>query len=223
VTRPHAQPEPLARRRPAWSGWSTSSVRWSGCDGGADGLRPEPIDALDLLRSSAERFRSVAASAGIELTVIDDSPAGEPDPADELEPATPGNQLPNFVADRGAVERIIANLVSNALAAAPSPGGHIWLSAAAGAPSGVSGAPAGGETVILSVTDDGPGFPPGAAARAFERFYRADPARTGPGSGLGLAIVREFALAHGGTGYAENVAPRGARVSVVLPRIPSTR
>jgi len=179
---------------------------------GAEGLRPEPIDTLELLRSSVERFRAAAASAGIEVAIVDGEPAGDPPPG--------------FVADRGAVERIMANLISNALAAAPSPGGHIWLSATAG-PS--SRGPRGSETretdesvgsVVLAVTDDGPGFPPGAATRAFERFYRADPARTGAGSGLGLAIVREFALAHGGTAHAENVAPRGARVSVVLPRIP---
>jgi two-component system OmpR family sensor kinase len=56
--------------------------------------------------------------------------------------------------------------------------------------------------------------------RAFERFYRGDPARTGQGSGLGLAIVLELARAHGGTAHAENLAPRGARVSVVLPVVP---
>src|SRR4029079_12437664 len=110
------------------------------------------------------------------------------------------------VADRGAVERIMANLITNALAAV-SRGGHIWLSASSDA---------SGASVVLAVTDDGPGFPPGAAAPAFERFFRADPARAGQGSGLGLAIVREFAVAHGGTAHAENVAPRGARVSVVL-------
>lgn len=176
---------------------------------GADGLRPEPIDTGELLGSTLERFRATAASAGVELGLVD-APAAE--------------QL-DFVADRAAMERIMANLVSNALAAAPSPGGHVWLSAGAG-PSlqgGSDAAPGRNQTVILSVTDDGPGFPPGAADRVFERFFRADPARTGPGSGLGLAIVREFAAAHGGTAHAENVAPRGARVSVVLPRIPATR
>ncbi len=49
------------------------------------------------------------------------------------------------------------------------------------------------------------------------------PARTGPGSGLGLAIVRELATAHGGTAHAEQVAPHGARVSVVLPLVPVAR
>ena len=183
---------------------------------GTEGLRPESIDSLELLRSSAERFRAAAASAGVTVAVVGDGPHDEPDPA-----SPQGDKPAGFVADRGAVERIMANLVSNALAAAPSPGGHIWLAAAAGPSVAAAGPASVVETVILSVTDDGPGFPPGAAAHAFERFYRADPARSGPGSGLGLAIVREFVLAHGGSVHAENVAPRGARVSVVLPRIPS--
>jgi len=193
---------------------------------GAEGLRPEPIDAIELLTDSAQRFRAAATVAGIELVVIGAADRAAADPALE------------FVADRGALERILANLVSNALAAAP--GGHVWLSATAAPPvEGASGSPrtlpdepprlpgepppAHGGSVILAVTDDGPGFPPGAATRAFERFFRADPARAGTGSGLGLAIVREFATAHGGKAYAENVAPRGARVSVVLPRIPPAR
>ena len=85
----------------------------------------------------------------------------------------------------------------------------------------VSGTPAG-DAISLEVTDDGPGFPPGATSRAFERFYRADPARAraGGGSGLGLTIVRDLARAHGGEAFAENVAPHGARVSVLLPLLP---
>ena len=74
--------------------------------------------------------------------------------------------------------------------------------------------------ISLSVTDDGPGFPPGTLERVFERFFRADPSRTGGGSGLGLAIVRELARAHGGEAWAENVAPHGARVTVLLPLSP---
>jgi signal transduction histidine kinase len=74
-----------------------------------------------------------------------------------------------------------------------------------------------GPAIAFSVVDDGPGFPPGGVERAFERFYRGDRSRTGSGSGLGLSIVRELAIAHGGTAIAENLSPRGARVSVVLP------
>ena len=179
--------------------------------GGAS-LRPEPLDAGVLLAAATERFRPVAEAAGIELTIVD------------------GDAGPSFTADRVAVERILANLVSNALAAhgagshgppTDTPGsgsnrGHIWLDART-----LPAAEGVGLTIAISVTDDGPGFPPGGAGRVFERFYRGDPARTGPGSGLGLAIVRELAVAHGGSAHAENIAPHGARVSVVLPVTPT--
>jgi signal transduction histidine kinase len=75
--------------------------------------------------------------------------------------------------------------------------------------------------VSFSVTDDGPGFPPATTDKVFERFYRADPSRTGTGSGLGLAIVRELARAHGGEAWAENVVPHGARVTALLPLVPA--
>jgi two-component system, OmpR family, sensor kinase len=71
-----------------------------------------------------------------------------------------------------------------------------------------------GETA-LDVADQGPGFAPGLAQRAFERFTRADSARTRGGSGLGLAIVRAVAEAHGGS--ASIVAGPGARVRISLP------
>jgi signal transduction histidine kinase len=53
-------------------------------------------------------------------------------------------------------------------------------------------------SVVLEVSDEGPGFPPGFEAQAFERFTRPDGGRTGGGAGLGLAIVRAVAAAHGG-------------------------
>ncbi len=188
---------------------------------GNRGLRPESLDASVLLADAATRFGPRAASGGIDLSV-------------QVEPGTPG-----FVADRLAVDRIVGNLVENALRSLaasgraptrPSP-------AAAGAPTGGEGqesapagqivlaarggsVPSGSRAVFISVSDDGPGFPPGSLEWAFQRSYRADPARSGPGSGLGLAIVRELARAHGGEAFAENLAPRGARVSVVLPLVP---
>ena len=180
---------------------------------GVDGLRPEPLDAGEVVRATAARFESAAAAAGVEVVVVEPS-----SPAGGAEGATADGSLA-FVADRGAIERIMANLVSNALAVTP-PGGHVWLS---GSARPVDPSAGGHPTIALEVTDDGPGFPPGTAARVFERFYRADPSRTGAGSGLGLAIVRELATAHGGTAHAENVAPHGARVSVVLPVVPPAR
>ena len=76
-----------------------------------------------------------------------------------------------------------------------------------------------GESVLLSVVDDGPGIAPGDRARIFERFVRLDAARhrDGGGSGLGLAIVREIAGAHrGAVAVADHDG--GARFDVRLPR-----
>ncbi len=71
--------------------------------------------------------------------------------------------------------------------------------------------------ITLAVRDDGPGIPAQALPHVFDRFYRADPARTRRGSGLGLAIVRDLAHALGGRAFAENLATGGARVGVTLP------
>jgi len=161
------------------------------------GVRPLQLEQLDagvLARDAAERFAPGAAADGQEVTA-----------ASETVP------LP-LAGDRVAVERILGNLVRNALAAAPRPGGHVRVEVA----------PLPAEAVMLAVRDDGPGIPSAALPRVFERFYRADPARAGQGSGLGLAIVDELARAHGGRAFAENMPDGGARVGVILPALPSS-
>jgi signal transduction histidine kinase len=167
---------------------------------GPAALRPEAIETGTLLADAASRFEGRAAGQGVAIEVA----------------AIPGEPALAFTGDRLAAERILQNLIENALSVLPK-GGHVWLRAARlrmpGRPPGIS----------LSVTDDGPGFPPGTSERVFERFYRADPSRTGSGSGLGLAIVRELARAHGGEAWTENVAPHGARVTVLLPTSPAIR
>ena len=72
---------------------------------------------------------------------------------------------------------------------------------------------------MLEVHDDGPGMSPDVAARAFERFYRADPSRSRHhgGSGLGLSIVRAIVDAHGGTVTLDTALGRGTTVRVELP------
>lgn len=77
-----------------------------------------------------------------------------------------------------------------------------------------------GETVELTVADDGPGIPADALGRVFDRFYRADPSRSrrSGGSGLGLAIVRAIVEAHGGTVDVANNDGAGVRFSITLPR-----
>ena len=173
---------------------------------GGEGLRPETIDARAVLQEAAQRFRPGAEARGIEVSVT--TSAAHPRDLAEGEDLT-------ITADRLALDRMLGNLMANALAAAPSPGGHVWLETR-----GLQGHGERDGRVTFSVTDDGPGFPPGSLPRVFDRFYRADPARTGPGAGLGLAIVKELAAAHGGSAHAEQVAPHGARVSVILPRFP---
>jgi signal transduction histidine kinase len=166
---------------------------------GPASLRPEALDADELLAGAAARFEGRAAAAGVRLDV-----AGR----------APGTPPLAFTGDRLAVERILQNLVDNSLSFLPN-GGTVWLRAAR------LTMPGRAPGISMSVTDDGPGFPPATAEKVFERFYRADPSRSGSGSGLGLAIVREMARAHGGEAWAENIAPHGARVTVLLPIVPA--
>ena len=73
------------------------------------------------------------------------------------------------------------------------------------------------ESVRLRVSDEGPGFPADDLDRVFERFYRADPARSPAGSGLGLAIARDIVEAHSGTIEVANRSEGGAEVTVTFP------
>jgi signal transduction histidine kinase len=104
------------------------------------------------------------------------------------------------------VEQAIVNLLENAIRHGGREGG-VAISARRE-----------GDRVLIEVSDDGPGFPPEAAERIFDKFYRA---AGGPGSGLGLAIVRAIVTAHGGKVHAETRQPRGARFVLSLPLVES--
>jgi signal transduction histidine kinase len=164
---------------------------------GEESIRPEMVDAGEVLAATSTRFGARAKAEGIELGVA----------------TGPGASL-SMAADRLALDRMLGNLVENALAATAGIGTSIVIQA------GPATLPGGVDAIRFDVIDDGPGFPEGTVNRAFERFWRADPARSGAGSGLGLAIVRELAVAHGGIVHAENHVPRGARVGFTLPRVP---
>jgi len=79
-----------------------------------------------------------------------------------------------------------------------------------------------GDEAVLEVTDQGPGMAPEVAARAFERFFRADPSRSRHrgGSGLGLAIVEATVHAHGGDVSITTADGAGTTVRVELPATP---
>jgi len=97
------------------------------------------------------------------------------------------------VGSYGLLERAAGNLVDNACKWSPA-GGSIEVSVADGA---------------FRVCDHGPGIAAEDAPHVFDRFYRADAARSKPGSGLGLAIVKQIIEAHGGTAWVEAAAGGG--------------
>jgi two-component system, OmpR family, sensor kinase len=111
--------------------------------------------------------------------------------------------------DPDLLDQALVNMIRNAIAHTAE-GGRLALSCAQH-----------GDTVELSVTDDGPGIPQAELNRIFDRFYRARTPRqsdTG-GAGLGLAIAKRLVDLHDGTMGAENVEPHGARFTISLPRI----
>jgi heavy metal sensor kinase len=154
-------------------------------------VRPERVEAVELLQSTADRFAARAATEGRELRV-----------------AAPGDL--DVLADPVRVDQALGNLVENALTHGA---GTVELEARER-----------GGLVELHVSDEGPGFPPGFAARAFDRFSRADEARGRHGTGLGLAIVDVIARAHGGEAGAAERPGGGADVWIALERAaPSPR
>jgi signal transduction histidine kinase len=103
------------------------------------------------------------------------------------------------------VERVLQNLLTNALRHTPSDGSVAVIVE-----------PFADEVRVL-VEDSGDGLAAESEARMFERFWRGDRARSSPGAGLGLAISRGLVEAQGGRIWAENRAGGGARVSFTLP------
>lgn len=148
-----------------------------------------PTDLPALVRHVAARFEPQAGANRIEIQV------------------TAPEACSPISGDPGRLEQILGNLLSNAIRHTPA-GGKIELHLAC--------TPA---QIQLRVRDSGPGIPRGALPYVFERFYRADRARSRAegGTGLGLAIARQLAQAHGGTLEAANHPDGGAVFTLSLP------
>jgi heavy metal sensor kinase len=118
--------------------------------------------------------------------------------------ATPGVQVEG---DRTRLQQVIVNLIDNAIKYTQE-GGDVEIS--------VSGE---GNTAVLEVSDNGPGIPAQALPHVFERFYRADKARSraSGGAGLGLSIVKAICTAHNAEVKVSSQEGRGASFRVELP------
>jgi signal transduction histidine kinase len=114
-------------------------------------------------------------------------------------------QNETLTVDPTRIRQVLDNLLDNAIRHSPT-GGVVRVEARLE-----------GQTLQLSVADQGPGFPPDLLGRAFEPFARGSEADGERGAGLGLAIVQAVATAHGGTALVENRPEGGATVTVVVP------
>ncbi|MDQ2811200.1 MAG: HAMP domain-containing histidine kinase [Actinomycetota bacterium] len=166
-------------------------------------LSRQPIDLLSLAADAVHDTRMLAPDRTISLSV------------------QPGAAF-LITGDEPRLRQVIGNLMSNALTHTPD-GTPIEVAISSGTldPRADEPAPA----VILDVTDHGPGMTPDQARRVFERFYRADQARTRTkgGSGLGLAIVSALVAAHGGVASVRTAPDRGATFRVTLPLAPEAQ
>ncbi len=111
------------------------------------------------------------------------------------------------VGDEARLRQVLGNLVNNAVTHTP-PGTPVEVRVRAQR-----------HEAVLEVADQGPGLPADQAERVFERFYRADPARTraSGGTGLGLAIVAAIVAAHGGRVEVQTTVGVGTTFRVLLP------
>jgi two-component system, OmpR family, sensor kinase len=163
-------------------------------------LDRQPVDLLALAAEAVNDARAVAPDRRIEVVLGGDD--GDHD------------GVLVVLGDDRRLRQVLANLVNNALTHTPA-GSPIEVRVGTSTLDGRPGA-------AFEVVDHGPGLAPEQAERVFERFYRADPARSPAdgGSGLGLSIVAALVAVHGGTVAVDSVPGRGARFRVVLPLAP---
>jgi two-component system phosphate regulon sensor histidine kinase PhoR len=149
----------------------------------------ENLDLAEVLKRTVELMRLSAEEKGITLTS---------DIAEELPP---------FAGDRGGVEAIFVNLISNAIKYTPQ-GGIVTVTLNKA-----------GKNIGLKVADNGIGIPPEDVDRIFEKFYRikTEETRSISGSGLGLSIVKGVVDAHRGSVRVESEVGKGTSFIMSLP------
>jgi two-component system sensor histidine kinase BaeS len=151
-------------------------------------MTKRPTDLNELAHSVIEQSGAVAADAAIALRAV-----------------TPDHPV-DVPADPSGIRRILLILLDNALKHTP-PGGAITVSVANH-----------GRAVTLSVEDTGAGISADALPHIFERFYRADSARSSSGFGLGLSIAQAIAQTHGTTIEVDSTPGAGSRFCLSLAK-----
>jgi two-component system OmpR family sensor kinase len=156
-------------------------------------LEPVPLELRVIANDAVTAARAVAPDRPITLDIPE------------------GTGPVEVLADESRLRQVVGNLMTNALTHTP-PGTPVWLRLRREE-----------EQAVIEVADQGPGLTEEQAEHVFERFYRADAARTrrpagaGTGSGLGLAIVAALVSAHGGTVELDTAPGQGATFRVRLP------
>ena len=143
-------------------------------------LQLESTSPCDLLTAAVDRLRLQAERSGLTISIHCST------------------ETPPVLADPRRMEQVIVNLLHNAIKFTAS-GGKIDVQTVLT-----------GDYVQFVVRDTGVGIPAKDLERIFERFYKADRARSGGGTGLGLAIARHIIEAHGGKIWAESIEGKGS-------------
>jgi len=166
----------------------TELTQLSRIETGAAELKMEPVDLNALVGGVLAEMKPLAERQQVKLA------------------RKPAADLPDIPADRDRIRQTIVNLVYNAIKF-NRPGGRVTVTTGYDK-----------RSVTVSVADNGIGIPADDLPHVFERFYKADKARSGGGSGLGLAIAKHTVAAHGGDIDVLSQEGKGSTFRFSLPR-----
>jgi signal transduction histidine kinase len=159
----------------------------SKAEAGVGHLAREEIDLAGVVQEACRLFEPTAEDKGITLSCD-----------------VTGRS--HFVGDSRMIQRMISNLLDNAIKYTPS-GRSVIISVAEN-----------DAQVVVSIKDTGIGISPKDLPHIFERFYRSDQSRSETGIGLGLSLARAIARAHGGDITATSTPTQGSTFAVALPK-----